>query len=559
MKLLWFLFRTNRRKTLEVMILGLLSGLASAGLIALVNSALYAGLPGSHTRWMIAVAFVVAVVTKVSSSLASSLILRRSVQDILLRMCTRLCRRVAETPFRKLEEIGAPRVMACLTDDIDALSAAIQVLPSLIVNLAILTGCAIYLAWISWTAALALVILVALLGVTYRILMVKAMAAVQRARDGRDTLFRHFRTLVEGIKELKLHGERRNTFFQEDVDTAAEYLRKENMTAMNRYAVADGWSQSMFYALLGVVVFAFPALQQVSMKLLTAYVFIALYTMGPLWGIIYSIPNINRGQISLEKLEQLGLALCDVATPAQNRANENSAVSDPRRTPPLIEFQDVTFRYVQGGDGDGFVFGPINLVLQPGELVFIIGGNGSGKSTLAKLLTGLYAPDSGRICIDGSPASAEDSDAYRQLFSAVFSDFYLFDRLLGLGKVGRVQAKAREYLVSLELSHKVKIDGNCFSTTALSQGQRRRLALLAAYLEDRPIYVLDEWAADQDPGFREIFYLKLLPELRNMGKTVVVITHDDRYFHLGDRVVKLDYGKVIDATESAAGAAYLRS
>lgn len=559
MKLLSFLFRINQRKTLEVMILALLSGLASAGVIALVNSALYAGSPGSHARSMIAVAFVVAVVTKVSSNLASSLVLGRSVQDIMLRMCTGLCRRVAETPFRKLEEIGAPRILACLTDDITVLSAAIQMVPSLIVNLALLTGCTIYLAWISRTAALALVILVALVGITHRILIVKAMAAVQRARDGRDTLFRHFRTLVEGIKELKLHSERRNAFFQEDVDMAADYLRKEYITAMNRYAVADGWSQSMFYTLLGVVVFAFPALQHVSTKMVTAYVFIALYIMGPVWNIISSIPTFDRGHASLEKLEQLGLVLTDVATPAQKRASEHGALGESRRTPPLIEFQDVTFRHVQPEDGDGFVFGPINLVLQPGELVFIIGGNGSGKSTLAKLLTGLYTPDSGRIRIDGSPVSAEESDAYRQLFSAVFSDFYLFDRLLGLGKAGTLQAKAREYLVSLDLSHKVKINGDSFSTTALSQGQRRRLALLTAYMEDRPIYVLDEWAADQDPAFREIFYLKLLPELRNMGKTVVVITHDDRYFHLGDRVVKLDYGKVIDPTESAADVAFLRS
>lgn len=550
MKLLWFLFRTNRRKTLEVMTLGLISGLASAGLIALINSALYAGSPGSHALWMIGVAFLFAVVIKVSSNLASSLLLGRSVQDIMLRMCTGLCRRVAEAPFRKLEEIGAARVMACLTDDITVLSAAIQALPSLIVNLALLTGCTIYLGWISWTAALTLVILVSLLGATYRILTVKARAAVQRARDGRDTLFRHFKTLVEGIKELKLHSERRNAFFQEEVDPAADYLRKEYITAMNRYAVADGWSQSMFYTLLGVVVFAFPALQHVSMKMLTAYVFVALYMMGPIWSIINSIPIFNRGYVSLEKLEQLGLVLADVTAPAQNRTSEHAALRGSRRTPPLIELQDVTFRHLQRGDDEGFVFGPVNLALDPGELVFIVGGNGSGKSTLAKLLTGLYAPDSGRILIDGSPVSAQGSDAYRQLFSAVFSDFYLFDRLLGLGKSTVAQAKAREYLVALDLSHKVDIHGNSFSTTALSQGQRRRLALLSAYMEDRPIYVLDEWAADQDPGFRETFYLKLLPELRNLGKTVVVITHDDRYFHLGDRVVKLDYGKVVNAAEA---------
>ena len=295
------------------------------------------------------------------------------------------------------------------------------------------------------------------------------------------------------------------------------------------------------------------------MKMLTAYVFTALYISGPIWTIISSIPAFNRGHASLEKLEQLGLVLADVATPAQNGVSEHGTSSGSRRTPPLIEFQDVTFRHIQSVTGEDFVFGPINLVLQPGELVFIIGGNGSGKSTLAKLLTGLYMPDSGRINIDGNPVYAEESDAYRELFSAVFSDFYLFDRLLGLGKAGTIQAKAWEYLVALDLSHNVKINENSFSTTALSQGQRRRLALLTALIEDRPVYVLDEWAADQDPGFREIFYLKLLPELRNLGKTVVVITHDDRYFHLGDRVVKLDYGKVVDTIEAKAGAGFLRS
>jgi putative ATP-binding cassette transporter len=98
----------------------------------------------------------------------------------------------------------------------------------------------------------------------------------------------------------------------------------------------------------------------------------------------------------------------------------------------------------------------------------------------------------------------------------------------------------------LALDHKVRVTDQRLSTTDLSQGQRRRLALLTAYLEDRPFYVFDEWAADQDPHYKQIFYTELLPELRARGKGVAVITHDDRYFHLGDRIVKLHDGQIVE-------------
>ncbi len=186
---------------------------------------------------------------------------------------------------------------------------------------------------------------------------------------------------------------------------------------------------------------------------------------------------------------------------------------------------------------------PIDLSLKRGELVFLVGGNGSGKSTLVKVLTGLYAPTKGTIELDGRVIDDTNREWYSQHFSAVFSDFYLFDDLLGLDGPD-VDARAGRHLVRLELDRKVRVEGGVFSTTALSQGQRKRLALLVAFMEDRPIYVFDEWAADQDPHYREIFYRELLPELRAQGKTVVVISHDDRYYGLADRVIRLDYGSI---------------
>jgi putative ATP-binding cassette transporter len=196
------------------------------------------------------------------------------------------------------------------------------------------------------------------------------------------------------------------------------------------------------------------------------------------------------------------------------------------------------------------VLGPINLVFQPGEIVFVIGGNGSGKTTFIKLLTGLYAPEGGTIFLDGKAIAVDVKDEFRQHFSVVFSDFFLFEQLLGLAAPA-LDDQARQYLSQLKLANKVQIENGKLSTIELSQGQRKRLALLTAYLEDRPIYVFDEWAADQDPYFKNIFYMQLLHELKSRGKTVFVISHDDRYYHLADRIIKLEDGQLVSDTRKA--------
>jgi putative ATP-binding cassette transporter len=215
-----------------------------------------------------------------------------------------------------------------------------------------------------------------------------------------------------------------------------------------------------------------------------------------------------------------------------------------RKMEARIDLVAVTHRYRCEADDVNFTLGPLDLTLPPGELVFLIGGNGSGKTTLAMMLLGLYVPESGQILLDGQPVNDANREHYRQHFSAVFSDFFLFDKLLGLSDSG-LDEQARVYLDRLKLSHAVRTHDGVFSTVRLSQGQRKRLALLTAYLEDRQVYVFDEWAADQDPVFKNIFYTELLPKLKARGKTVVVITHDDQYFRLADRCIKLDYGQII--------------
>jgi len=212
--------------------------------------------------------------------------------------------------------------------------------------------------------------------------------------------------------------------------------------------------------------------------------------------------------------------------------------------------RQVTHTYYREREDGHFTLGPIDLSLNAGEVVFITGGNGSGKTTLALLLTGLYRPESGDIMLDEQVSSSNDNHHYRQHFSAIFTDFCLFENLFD-GDDPHLVKQAQDYLVHLQLDHKVKIEEGKLTTLALSTGQRKRLALLSAYLDDRPCYLFDEWAADQDPVFKHFFYTRILPDLRKRGKLLIVISHDDAYFGLADRLIRIEHGKLSEVAPQA--------
>jgi putative ATP-binding cassette transporter len=377
-----------------------------------------------------------------------------------------------------------------------------------------------------------MMVLAALGVLTYRAMLKKTELSLKIVREKRDTLFGHFRTLTEGMKELRINRVRREEL-QNRISKTIQDLNLHGLRAIQQYVFTDAISQFVFYAILGLLLFIIPFWNELPVETLTGYIFAALYLMGPIWGVLYALPNLQRGQIALESIETFKSSL-SVEPESMSLYNERVIQWN------ALQMEDLVFSYTNDEDGDssnGFVLGPIDFKLSPGQLVFVVGGNGCGKSTFVKLLCGLYTPKSGRILLDGRLITDQDRDRYRQYFSVVFSDFFLFDSIPRTAN-GFSDAQVNQYLKQLQLDKKVSITEGKLSTIALSQGQRRRLALLSAYLEDRPIYIFDEWAADQDPPYKEIFYKSLLPELRNKGKAVVVITHDDRYFGLGDRIVR---------------------
>jgi putative pyoverdin transport system ATP-binding/permease protein len=537
-RLVRFLLRGHKRTLLVLLATGLVSGVCSAGLLAVINVLVHqtGGVPRA-----LALLFAALAVAKIAAHGVSQLSLVYLVQDAVLDLGLKLCAQVTRTSLRTLEKKGPPHILAVLTDDVSAVAWALQCVPGLTINGAVLVGGAVYLAWLSWTIFLGAVGLMLVGALTYKVLHDRAFRLIYAARESRASLFRHFRSLTEGIKELMMHRGRREAFLSDDVTHTALSLRHLNLVATKQYMIVDGWTQFLFYSLIGAILLVFADLFTLPAESLTGYVFTILYMMNPLWAVIGTVPTLIRGQVALEKIEGLGLSLESV-----EEAKETDAGFHPQTLQtPSLELEGVVFSYGDEGSGDNsFVLGPVDFRLNPGDLVFIVGGNGSGKSTFVKLLVGLYHQRLGEIRLGGTPIADSNRDWYRQHFSVIFSDFYLFEKFLGLDK-NTLDTRAQMYLRYLELDRKVRVTEQRFSTTDLSQGQRRRLALLTAYLEDRPFYVFDEWAADQDPQYKEVFYTELLPELRVRGKGVAVITHDDRYFHLGDRIIKLDEGKII--------------
>jgi putative ATP-binding cassette transporter len=537
MSLLRLLLRSSRWTALVAVAAGLVAGATGVGLIALIQHTL-AQRAGDDRRLAWAFAGVCLVV--LLARIVSHALLIRLAQRSVYHLYVHLSRAIIALPLARFEALGNHRLLATLTEDVPAIAGALLGLPILCVNAAILVCCFAYMGWLSPVLFLGVLGFLTVGILSYQATVWAALGQLHHARVEHDALMKCFRGLTEGAKELKIHRARREQFLNQQLEATAARLRDRNTTGLTIYGAAGAWGQLLFFVCIGLLLFALRDLTHASHGVIDGYVLTILFCIAPIETITTWLPILGRARVALRAVEAL-----DVSTTASE--------PDPpetRHAPDFeqIELVGVTHAYPVPGD-DGFVLGPLDLTLRPGEVVFLVGGNGSGKTTLAKLFTGLYAPASGVVRLNGQEVTESDRERYRQLFSTVFSDPYVFEHLLGMESAG-LDALASGYLDVLELATKVRVEGGRFSTTDLSHGQRKRLALLTALLEDRPVYVLDEWAADQDPRFKELFYTRFLPELKARGKAVLVISHDDRYFHAADTIIRLDYG-MLDETRPA--------
>lgn len=540
MTILRFLARAPRGALLRMVSLAVVSGIANALLIVAVNEVTDeiadGERPGILAWGGFLAAFAVFYMGNKLALLGANTIMERLLRDLRIGLMDRLRRCEKAT----VDDLGAGRVHRLVSQETSHLSATFPLVIDGVQQAILLMMGLLYLAYLSGAALLTFLAAVTLGGVIYSGLNRHFGRIAESTQSGLAQMLDAVGDAVHGAKELRLSEAR-----TADVLTLHRSMTRQAQSLLLMSGAA--WAAIMMvgamvtYLLLGVVTFALPALVPDIRGDLVKILPVLLFCLGPVGLLVSQSPLFLRAAVGLRSLLDLERRLDDAAVSPPDMARRDAPAWQGFRT---IALQDLTFGYPAAGPDEApFSVGPLSLTLRRGEMVFLVGGNGSGKSTVLRLLTGLLPADGGHIVVDGRRLDRRDIVGYRELFAAIFVDFHLFDRLYGLEDVD--PARVNTLIADMGLNGKVHYENGGFSRLALSTGQRKRLALIAALLEDRPIYVFDEWSAEQDVHFRDHFYTKILPDLKARGITVIAVTHDERYWSVADRVIKMDLGSVV--------------
>ncbi len=518
-----------------------LGGVSNASILAAINAGVQDTAGGEKPGLWAAMLFLVALFLFMKTQQYVTITATAEIEAIIHKIRLRLMDQIRRSELLELERIGRSRIVAAITSDTAILTQASNMLCFTVQGAVLIAFVSIYVAYLSLVAFALTVVIVTGAGVIFH--MKNKRLAAQKAESAawERRLFDRLIDFLDGFKEVRLNRPRSSDLFDDasDVSKTAANIKIRTQAETFKMIVT---SQISMYILLGAVVFVAPNLSDTLggasiSKTTTALLFV----VGACFGLVQSIPILLNANAAADRIDRLETALA--ATLGEFEPQEFIA---PRRF-DKIEMHNIVFRYVDKFSDTTFQIGPIDFNLHSGELVFITGGNGSGKSTFLRVLAGLYPPDSGEITLDGARINDETRDRYRALMSAIFFDYHLFQKLYGIPEPD--PAELDRLFRQFRLEDKTGLTNGEFRTLDLSGGQRRRLALIVTLLEKRPIIILDEWTAEQDPEFRRKFYDELLPEMMQAGGTVVVITHDDRYLdelHLPARRIRMDEGRIVD-------------
>ena len=521
----------------RLLVLSALAALSNVGVLALLNSA--AGDPSmaNGTRDLFLVVIMVAIYRTAQRAVMVGA--AQEVEGVLHRTRLALLDRVLQIDLQALDTVGAGEILAVLTRHAQTISDSLTVLLVGVQSALLIVVVLLYIATLSLPAFL---LTAAFIGVTLAVQHASgrmAQANLRSATAGEARLFGILRDCLEGFKEVKMHRPRAQALL-DALSGQAQAVAGAMGRLRRRTAEQFVFGQASLLIMLGAMVLLEPLVAPFTSSVLIRVTTSVLFVIGSVGLLVQSVPVLAQAENAAasiaglrRQLDSLGPAATPAGAPA---ATPNAAFQE-------LVLEGLQFRYPTQGDEPGFAIGPLDVTVQRGEMVFVTGGNGSGKSTLLRLLTGLYPPGAGSIRLDQTAITADNQQAYRNMIAAVFGDFHLFRRLYVMPAGGAAQVQAS--LAAMDLAGKTALDeANRFTSLDLSAGQRRRLALALALLQDRPILVLDEVAADFDPGFRRHFYQDMLPALKQAGKTIIAASHDERYFHVADRILRLEDGRI---------------
>jgi putative ATP-binding cassette transporter len=538
MKLLELLRRESTASLRALLILAGIAGISNALVLAVINASATQASTG-HRSTKNVVLFVIIMATYAVSQWKLYASATSEIEKILDRIRIRLADKIRRCDLLPLETMGQTVIYAGISKDTTTISQAATLVIMSCQAAVLVLFTALYVAALS-LLAFALTVVISLFLAFIHLRRAKAMGTVMHELSVREnSLFDTLRHFLDGFKEVRMNRARSDDLFAHFTEISHETTKRKRYTH-EQIARTFIFSQMSFYVLLGVIVFVVPRLSKTYSGSVVKITSAVLFLVGPITTLVGTVPNLAVADAAVENVAALEAALDQSLSAGFDRFK-------PSRDFREISFEGVVFHYHDTVSGGAFTVGPINLKLRPGETVFIAGGNGSGKSTFLKLLTALYHPQQGVIRVDGKVLTPESYESYRSLFSTVFTDYHLFDRLYGL--LSAPQEEIDRQIEYVELTGKTRVVDSRFDTLDLSGGQRKRMALLVSLLEERPICIFDEMAADQDPSFRKKFYKEILPLLREHGRTVIAVTHDDKYFGDADRLLKMDEGRFVSDAE----------
>lgn len=470
-------------------------------------------------------------------AILSSYKLAKLTQTIIHNLRVQLSTKILNAEYSTVEK-NKERLLPMLTHDISTISVAINRFPGIVTGLTTVIGLFIYMVWLS---PILFGFTIVVFGLTFLIVsftLPLLKKYTHQARMKWDEVFVELEAVVKGIKELSLNQKLKYTFLEDQLTSKSDQEKDLKVKESVVNSLLSRMTDVMLLFGIVILIFVIYSTQIVEFDLLGEFLLISLFTVSPLSSATGFLGNIKAIEVALNNIEKMGLKLVGTDKTIHKLESDTSS-------PGIIELKNTTYTYYNDTEDDQFLLGPINLRIEPNEVMFIVGGNGSGKTTLSKLLLGLYLPQDGHIEYNGEVIGKDNLNGYRDEFKAIFDDSYLFDKLLVKSK-DLPENYAEDLIKAFRIDRKVTMRNGAFSTTKLSQGQTHRLRLISAIMEDANIYLFDEWAANQDPSFKKIFYREIIPDLKRRGKTVIAITHDELYFDCADRVIKLRNGNLVE-------------
>lgn len=530
--LIRFLEKESKESYKQLLLMVAISSVANGLLLAIINHATHiVSLYEDPTKYFLL--YIIALVLFFYSqwyAFDRSVIL---IEEALYNIRTRLSEKVQKVELAFIEEMGIEQLYSRLTQNDTFITYAIPQLTASIQMAILMVFSSLYLALISPLTFFISAITITFAGIVFNGEFKANRRFLDEAKKRDSIYYRSISDMIYGFKEIKINKRESDDILDSIADISQE-SREFKIKAGRKEANIWGFGRVVIYALLPILVFIVPNIYEDHVSDIFNITATLLFITGPLTVLVNTLPITGRLSLAIGAIQKLEDEMDAAYTKFSNQPGKNYKNFNK------IEMVDVQFSYP--GNQSDFSAGPFNQTINRGELLFIIGGNGSGKSTFLKLLTGFYMPAAGNIRVDSQLILLADYSVYRELFSIVFTDFHLFKKLYGIEDLNA--DKVNFWLEKMQMQHKAQFHEGAFTSTNLSTGQRKRLAFIAAILKEKPILVLDEFAADQDPQFRHYFYETLLPELKSMGKTIIAVTHDDHYFHIADRVLKMDEGRI---------------